>query len=156
MLGKASKLTFVMFAQETIQRCSALLQMGANDEASPAHAQLERHMQLLVKVCGKPSLKPMVRFQEQYLALMAGSSCPAGIRQKPPAIRARTVCSIERSHIPVSCFCTHPLECRANALAQRNTVSGEKLQRAKLMSPVVLQQLALTQPLTLSQPPLQS
>ena len=36
--------------QETIQRCSALLQMGANDEASPAHAQLERHMQLLVKV----------------------------------------------------------------------------------------------------------
>ena len=36
--------------QETIQRCSALLQMGANDEASPAHAQLERHMQLLMKV----------------------------------------------------------------------------------------------------------
>ena len=37
--------------QETIQRCSALLQMGANDKASPAHAQLERHIQLLVKVC---------------------------------------------------------------------------------------------------------
>ena len=36
--------------QETIQRCGALLQMGAHDEASPAHAQLERHMQLLVKV----------------------------------------------------------------------------------------------------------